>query len=137
MLKMMELDFRRYPITTSNYHTGQDCDGRGDIQVPKDHYLHGKPMLTVPPKRFSREYTSRDISASNLLQELLTQIYTATTESVRTTSITVWFGSAASNELKRLQCIFRSAEKLIGSNLPSHKDLFFSRARKLVEKKYY
>lgn len=98
-------------------------------------YVHGKPTLTVLPERFTRWCTSCDNWTSSLLQELLTQFYATSIESELTTSITVWFGSATSNELKRLQCIFRSAEKLIGSNLPSHKDLFFSKARKRAAQK--
>lgn len=56
--------------------------------------------------------------------------------SVLTTWVTVWFSSATSNE-QRLLWVFRSAEKLIGSNLPPHQDMFFSRAGKWAEKNHY
>src|SRR4029434_63891 len=42
-------------------------------------------------------------------------------------SITVWYAAATANDKGRLQRIIRSAEKVIGCNLPSLQDLFASR----------
>ena len=41
--------------------------------------------------------------------------------------ITIWYAAATANDKGRLQRIIRSAEKVIGCNLPSLQDLFASR----------
>ncbi|KAJ8375448.1 hypothetical protein SKAU_G00060280 [Synaphobranchus kaupii] len=51
-------------------------------------------------------------------------------QSVLCTSITVWFGSATKQDRNRLQRTVRTAEKIIGANLPSIQDLYISRVRK-------
>ena len=60
--------------------------------------------------------------------------YTAVIESVLCTSITVWFGSATKLDKNRLQRSVRSAEKIIGANLPTIQDLHTSRVRKRAGK---
>ena len=70
----------------------------------------------------------------NLPQELLIQFYSAVIESVLCTSITVWFASATKLDKNRLQRTVRSAEKIIGANLPTIQDLYTSRVRKRAGK---
>ena len=70
-------------------------------------------------KAQQRMYFLRQLRKFNLPQELLIQFYTATIQSVLCTSITVWFGSATSQDRNRLQRTVRTAEKIIGANLPS------------------
>ena len=50
--------------------------------------------------------------------------------SVLCTSITVWFGSATKQDRAILQRTIRSAERIIGADLPSIQDLYRSRIRK-------
>ena len=74
--------------------------------------------------------TWRKLRKFNLPQELLIQFYTAVIESVLCTSITVWFGSSTKEDTNRLQRTVRSAEKIIGADLPTIQDLYSSRVRK-------
>ena len=66
--------------------------------------------------------------------ELLIQFYTAVIESVLCSSITVWFGSATKLDRNRLQRTVRSAERIIGADLPTIQDLYNIRARKRAGK---
>ncbi len=66
----------------------------------------------------------------NLPQELLKQFYSAIIESVLCTSITVWFSSATKSDLRRLRRVVRTAERIIGTTLPTLQELYVSRVRK-------
>ena len=85
-------------------------------------------------KAQQRMYFRRQLRKFNLPQELLIQFYTATIQSVLCTSITVCFGSATSQDRNRLQRTVRTAEKIIGANLPSIQDLYVYRVRKRAVK---
>ncbi|XP_067236768.1 major histocompatibility complex class I-related gene protein-like [Chanodichthys erythropterus] len=50
----------------------------------------------------------------NLPQDLLKQFYSAIIESILCTSLSVWFSSATKSDLRRLQRVARSAERIIG-----------------------
>ncbi len=63
-------------------------------------------------------------------QELLKQFYSAITEPVLCTSITVWFSSATKSDQRRLRKVVRTAERIIGSTLPTLQELYLSRVRK-------
>ncbi|KAI4874923.1 hypothetical protein NFI96_009232, partial [Prochilodus magdalenae] len=63
----------------------------------------------------------------NLPQTLMIQFYTAIIESILTASITIWFGSSTSQERTKLQRIIRTAERIIGCNLPSLQQIYTSR----------
>ena len=69
-------------------------------------------------------YFLRQLRKYNLPQKLLIMFYTAVIESVLCTSITVWFGSATKLDRNRLQRTVRSAEKILGANLPTIQDLY-------------
>ena len=79
-------------------------------------------------------YFLRQLRKYNLPQELLIQFYTAVIESVLCSSITVWFGSATKLDRNRLQRTVRSAERIIGVDLPTIQDLYTSRVRKWAGK---
>ncbi|KAL0153228.1 hypothetical protein M9458_051469, partial [Cirrhinus mrigala] len=64
----------------------------------------------------------------------LKQFYLAIIESLLCTSITVWFSSATKTDLRRLQRIVRTAERIIGTTLPTLQDLYSSRVSKRVSK---
>ncbi|KAM9790398.1 uncharacterized protein ACBT44_018978 isoform 1-T1 [Syngnathus typhle] len=84
---------------------------------------------SVRKKAQQRLYFLRQLKKFNLPRELLKTFYTAIIQSVLCTSITVWFGSASKQDKHRVQRIIRSAEKIIGINLPSIQDLYLSRTR--------
>ncbi|ROL50820.1 hypothetical protein DPX16_15064 [Anabarilius grahami] len=85
-------------------------------------------------KAQQRLYFLHQLSKLNLPQELLTQFYSAVTESVLCSSITVWFGSATKSDIRRLQRTVWTAERIIGAPPPTLQDLYSSRVRKRAGK---
>ncbi len=75
-------------------------------------------------------YFLRQLRKFNLPQELLKQFYSAIIESVLCTSITVWFSSATKSDLRRLQRVVWTAERIIGTTLPTLQELYLSRVSK-------
>ena len=75
-------------------------------------------------------YFLRQLRRHGLSQRLMAQFYTAIIQSVLSTSITVWFAAATQQDRKRLQRTVRTAERIIGSPLPSIQELYESRTRK-------
>ena len=67
---------------------------------------------------------------------MMVHFYTAIIESILTSLITIWYAAATAKDKSRLQRIIRTAEKVIGCNLPTLEDLNTSRtlrrARKIV-----
>ncbi len=55
---------------------------------------------------------------------------TLNTESVLCTSITVWFSSATKSDQRRLRRVDRTAERIIGTTLPTLQELYLSRVSK-------
>ncbi len=70
----------------------------------------------------------------NQPQELLIQFCSAIIESVLCTSITVWFSSATKSNLRRLWRVVRTAERIIGTTLPTLQELYSSRVSKRAGK---
>ncbi len=85
-------------------------------------------LLTLQPSII------RQLRKFNLPQELLKQFYSAIIESILYTSITVWFSSATKSDLRRLQRVVRTAERIIGTTLPSLQELYLSRVSKRAGK---
>ncbi len=72
-------------------------------------------------------YFLRQLRKFNLTQELLKQFYSAIIESVLCTSITVCFSWAIKSDLRRLQKVVRTAERIVGTTLPTLQELYSSR----------
>ncbi len=85
-------------------------------------------------KAQQRLYFLRQLRKFNLPQELLKQLYSAIIESVLCTSITVWFSSATKSDLRRLRRVVRTAERIIGTTLPTLQELYLSRVSKKAGK---
>ncbi len=68
-----------------------------------------------------RLYFLRQLRKFNLPQ--LIQFYSAIIESVLCTSITAWFSLATKSDLRRLRRVFRTAERIIGTTLPTLQEL--------------
>ncbi|KAL0161486.1 hypothetical protein M9458_045211, partial [Cirrhinus mrigala] len=88
----------------------------------------------IVKKAQQRLFFLRQLRKFNLPQELLKQFYTAIIESVLCTSITVWFSSATKSDLRRLQRTVRTAERIIGTTLPTLQELYLSRVSKKAGK---
>uniref|UniRef100_A0A673FHD0 Reverse transcriptase domain-containing protein n=1 Tax=Sinocyclocheilus rhinocerous TaxID=307959 RepID=A0A673FHD0_9TELE len=89
---------------------------------------------SIVKKAQQRLYFLRQLRKFNLSQELLKQFYSAIIESIVCTSITVWFSSATKSDLRRLQRVVRTAERIIGTTLPSLQELYSSRVGKRAGK---
>ncbi len=85
-------------------------------------------------KAQQRLYFLRQLRKFNLPQELLIQFYSAIIESVLCTSITVWFSSATKSDLRRLRRSVWTAERIIGTTLPTLQELYLSRVSKRAGK---
>ncbi|KAK0153824.1 putative RNA-directed DNA polymerase from transposon BS [Merluccius polli] len=68
----------------------------------------------------------RQLKKFNLPRTIMVHFYSAI-ESILTSSITIWYSAATAKDKGRLQRVIRSAEKVIGCNLPSLQDLYTSR----------
>ncbi len=85
-------------------------------------------------KAQQRLYFLRQLSKFNLPQELLKQFYSDIIETILYTSIAVWFSSATKFELRRLRRVVRTAERIIGTTLPTLQELYSSRESKRAGK---
>ncbi|XP_077938863.1 uncharacterized protein LOC144383736 [Gasterosteus aculeatus] len=87
-------------------------------------------------KAQQRLFFMRQLKKFNLPKTMMVHFYTAIIESILCSSITVWYAAATAKDKGRLQRVIRSAERVIGCNLPSLHDLFalktLKRARKIV-----
>ncbi len=85
---------------------------------------------SIVKKAQQRLYYLRQLRKFNLPQDLLKQFYSAITESILCTSLTVWFSSSTKSDLKRLQRVVRTAERIIDTTLPTLQELYSSRVSK-------
>ncbi len=88
----------------------------------------------IVKKAQQRLYFLRQLRKFNLPQDLLIQFYSAIIESVLCMSLTVWFSSATKSDLRRLRKLVRTAERIIGTTLPSLQELYLCRVRKRAAK---
>ena len=87
-------------------------------------------IRALTAKAQQRLHFLRQLRRLKLPAKLLVQFYSATIQSILTSSITVWFAASTSRDKQRLQRIVRTAAKLTGTNLPSLDELYASRTRK-------
>ncbi len=85
---------------------------------------------SIVKKAQQRLYFLRQLRKFNLPQELLIQFYSAIIKSVLCTSISVWFSSATKYDFRRLRRVVRTAERIIGTTLPTLQELYLSRVSK-------
>ena len=79
-------------------------------------------------KAQQRMYFLWQLKKFNLPRTMMVHFYYII-ESIPTSSTTIWYGAATTKDKGRLQRVIRSAEKVIGCNLPSLQDLYASRRR--------
>ncbi|XP_061617104.1 uncharacterized protein LOC133471509 isoform X2 [Phyllopteryx taeniolatus] len=84
---------------------------------------------SVLKKAQQRMYFLRLPRKHGLPPELLRQFYTAVVESVLCSSITVWFGAATKKDKLRLQRTIKTAERIVGTPLPTLEDLHAARTK--------
>ncbi|XP_077951716.1 uncharacterized protein LOC144389796 [Gasterosteus aculeatus] len=91
-------------------------------------------ISSTTKKAQQRLFFLRQLKNFNLPKTMTVLFYTAIIESILCSSITVWYAAATAKDKGRLQRVIRSAERLIGCNLPSLQDLFASRSLKRGKK---
>ncbi|XP_061615866.1 uncharacterized protein LOC133470921 [Phyllopteryx taeniolatus] len=85
---------------------------------------------SVLKKAQQRMYFLQLLRKHGLPQELLRHFYTAVIESVLCSSITVWFGAATEKDKVRLQRTIKTAERIVGTPLPTLEDLHAARTKR-------
>ncbi|XP_077959458.1 uncharacterized protein LOC144408008 [Gasterosteus aculeatus] len=91
-------------------------------------------ISSITKKAQQRLFFLRQLKKFNLPKTMMVHFYTAIMESILCSSITVWYAAATAKDKGRLQRVIRSAERVIGCNLPSLQDLFASRSLKRAKK---
>lgn len=98
---------------------------------PSTHHQPG-PQVGAKHQQPHQEASAEDVllrqlKKLNLQKPMMVNFYTTITESILTSSITIWYTVATAKDKGRLQCIIRCAEKVIGCNLSSLQDQHTSR----------
>ncbi len=119
------MDFRRTPT----HHHEQHCDCSGVIQIPRHHHLLGHEV--GHSHRLQCEKGPAELRQLRKFNLPLKQFYSAI---ILCTSITVWFSSATKSDLRRLRRVVWTAERIIGTTLPSLQELYSSRVSKRTGK---
>ncbi len=139
----MTVDFRRTPPRSPPTHPPLTITNSSVTAVESFRFLgstisqdlkwdsHTESMVKKAQQRL---YFLRQLRNFNLPQELLIQFYSAIIESILCTSITVWFSSATKSDLRRLQRVVQTAERIIGTTLPTLQELYSSRVSKRTGK---
>ncbi|XP_077939341.1 uncharacterized protein LOC144383785 [Gasterosteus aculeatus] len=91
-------------------------------------------ISSITKKAQQRLFFRRQLKKFNLPKTMMIHFYTAVMESILCSSITVWYAAATAKDKGRLQRVIRSAERVIGCNLPSLQDLFTFRSLKRAKK---
>ena len=74
-------------------------------------------------------YFLRKLKSAGVRTSVLVKFYSAIIESVLCFSITVWFGRVTANDLMKFNSVIRSAEKIIGTGLPSLQSIYNDRIK--------
>ncbi len=104
------------------------------ISPRASNWLETALHIDIVKKAQQRLYFLRQLRKINLPQELLKQFYSAIIESILCTSITVWFSSATKSDHRRLRSVVRTADRIIGTTLPTLQELYLSRVSKRAGK---
>lgn len=83
-----------------------------------------------------RRISKEQLAVFDLLQAILVQFYTSTIKNILISAITIWFGAASSQEIRKLQRAVKMAKNIIGCDLRSLHDLCVSGTRKANRKNH-
>ena len=102
------------------------------LQVTSDLSWTHNTTATVK-KAQQRLYFIRLLRKAGLNHRPLTQAYRGLVESILTIII-VWYGTTTQAERKALQRVIKTAERIIGTTLPSMDSMFVQRCQKRAER---
>ncbi|KAJ8283676.1 hypothetical protein COCON_G00025260 [Conger conger] len=92
-----------------------------------------KHTAATVQKAQQRLYFIRLLKKARLGLQPLTQVYRGLVESILTSGITVWYGNTTMAERKKLQRVIKTAERIIGSDLPSMDTIYTQRCRRRAQ----
>ena len=84
----------------------------------------------IAKKARQRIYFLRSLNSFHVQKSILVNFYRATIESILTRSILVWFKAATQKDLRKLNSIIKTAEKITRVPLPSLEFLYTERTIK-------
>uniref|UniRef100_A0AAQ4RZY3 Reverse transcriptase domain-containing protein n=1 Tax=Gasterosteus aculeatus aculeatus TaxID=481459 RepID=A0AAQ4RZY3_GASAC len=91
-------------------------------------------ISSITKKAQQKLFFLRQLKKFNLPKTMMIHFYMAIIEPIFCSSITIWYAAATDKDKGRLQRVIRSAERVIGCNLPSLQDFFASRSLKRAKK---
>lgn len=109
---VLVLDFRRHPLRCPPSQSSAALCSPWSISHA---LMWVQNMSSILKKAQQWMYFLQLLGKHGLLHKLLLQFYTAFTELVLCTSITVWFGAAIKQDKSRLQCNVRTDEGIVGA----------------------
>ncbi|KAK3528902.1 hypothetical protein QTP70_012084 [Hemibagrus guttatus] len=127
-MKEMVVDFRR----EQSDHSPLNING-SPVEIVKstkflavhlaENFTWSLNTTSISKKAQQRLYFLQRLKKAHLPPPILTMFYRGTIESILSSCITAWFGNCTVSDHKTLQCIVRTAEKIIGVSLPSITDM--------------
>ena len=133
--KEMIVDFRRnkyemVPIIINDIIVEQiDVFKFLGIFITNDLSWHFNCVELLKKSR-QRLHFLRTLSSYKVNINILVNFYSCIIESILTSNIIVWFGRATQKDILLLSSIIKTAEKIIGTKLPSLKDIYSKRLAK-------
>ncbi len=130
----MSVDFRRNPpalppltIMNSSVTTVESFKFLGTtISQDLEWDIHIESIVKKPQQRLYFLHPAEEIQPATGAAAII--------ESVFCTSITVWFSSPTKSDLRRLHRVVRTAERIIGTTLPTLQELYLPRVSKRAGK---
>ena len=131
--KEMIVDFR---TRTRPPHPPVNIDGSAVERVTSTKFLGvlltdnlapSSNTTAIIKKAQQRLYPLRQLKKADLSITALTMFYRGTIESLLTYCLTSWYGNSTEEEKKQLNRTVRTAEKIVGTTLPSLADMYQQR----------
>ncbi len=91
-------------------------------------------IACIVSKAQQRLYFLRKLRKANLPQKLMVNFYRCTIESILTNCMTAWYGSCTKAAQKALQQVVKTAQVIVGMNLPSLDHLYKTRCLRRANK---
>ncbi len=88
------------------------------VTITKD-FSWSDNIACIVGKAQQRLYFLRKLRRANLPQTLMVNFYRCTIESILTNCMTSWYGSCTKAAQKDLQQVVKTAQDIVGTNLPS------------------
>ncbi|XP_064881518.1 uncharacterized protein LOC135574311 [Oncorhynchus nerka] len=89
---------------------------------------------SVVKKAQQRLFNLRRLKKFGLSPKTLTNFYRCTIESILSGCITAWYGNCSAYNLKALQRVVRSAQRITGGKLPALQDTYTTRCHRKAKK---